>query len=444
MENQEFDKLFQAKLGGAQPLPFDPAAWDAVAPAVSAFNSGGGGWSSGALAALLSAVVIAALIPWYVVSPPVELTTSGAFAEQATSSAGIVESAANYSASNANSASLASTAFVNPNADKADPSQGNATTVLTDDKTGNSALVPHPVSNEASAIAVSTNSSTSARKAVKASAEPNTDRDDELYHRMNRGLVASTSEMLPPVGNEEDANAIAFHGLASGVPDFALAMREKSKVETIKNRFKPSSFEFIGGPLWSHGLVNSGDPNRGSNGFGGFAGIGASWWLSNSFSFNANVVTNVRSGLNSEKLFRSEPDDNDNRFDSATVRTSLLTSVDVPLYFKYSFGWTPELAFRNSVLFGMEYSIPVFSATETVEGSKKSTDWLGSPTGFNHSLALTLGYEYACNERIRLGIRGTLGLFDMTDDSHFGYSVVDRNNQLRLTVGYQLGKLAAH
>ncbi|MGD1845113.1 MAG: hypothetical protein ACFB10_06940 [Salibacteraceae bacterium] len=449
MENKEFDQLFQAKLGGAQELPFDPAAWEAVAPSVEALNKGGGGWSSGALAALFSALLVAVVVPWLVVEPSGQLASHSiaegnqqwideisTTASNATALVGFEEQETSTNVSNALPQKSTATDKDNSSTPvKAAPNLANATTSSAENKTtpattarreGNTAL--------SSSIIEPTNS-----KILS------TSKDDELFQRLNHGLLASNSDQItPPNGEDGDLNYLHLMGVNAATPEFSPANRTFIGPDEARRRFAPASIHLVFGPALTRGLINTGDPLRGSNGYGGFGGVQANWSLSSSFSFNAGVAASIRNGLNSVEEYRSAPDANDNRFDSARVASQWLTSIDIPLYFQYAFGWSPQLAYRNQIGVGMEYSIPVFRTTETTTPDSEKTDWLGRPEGFNPNLALRIHYQYALNERLRLGMRASFGMFDMTDDSHFGYSVVDRNSQLRLLVNYKLGRLSAH
>lgn len=208
------------------------------------------------------------------------------------------------------------------------------------------------------------------------------------------------------------------------------------------NWLRHVSIGLTGGVTTSQGFLNTG-ANRAGISAAPSAGLRLTYLMNEQVDLESGLSLNYRNGLNSKITYLTSRDFNNNISYYTTQSSLALLYMDFPLHLTYKYT-------KHSFIVGMQYGQLINTRTEmadiketgtgtTVEQTNKH--WEKNDGRFSSfDLAGLFGYDFSITDRIKIGARYNLGLFDVTDDNFFGNSVRDKNNQLRIFAEYKILK----
>ena len=221
---------------------------------------------------------------------------------------------------------------------------------------------------------------------------------------------------------------------------------EKTKAEKpLKDRINWLRHVSIGvsvGANISQGLRNTGT-SRAAISTRPVGGVRVAYQLNEQVDIETGLLYDYRAGVNSktETLISRDISKNVNHY--STNSTLSLHYLDIPLQLTYKHR-------KHSIVVGIQYC-PLVNIHSEIKNTKdengsvvveQTTKQFSKNDGrfASYDLMGTFGYEYEITDRLKICGRYNLGLFDVTDDSSFGNSVRDKNNQVRIMIDYRFVK----
>lgn len=221
--------------------------------------------------------------------------------------------------------------------------------------------------------------------------------------------------------------------------------KEKEAGMPLKDRLnwlRHISLGVSGGVNISQGFVNTGNARAGLSAEP-VGGLRIAYQVNQQVDIETGLLYDSRSGLNSKITSLVSRDLSTNKAYYSSNTTLSLYYIDLPLNLTYKYG-------KHSFIVGMQYAHLINTRnkiTDTKEENgvsaveKTVKGWSKNDGRFSSfDLAGIFGYEYAITDRLKVCGRYNYGLFDVTDDSSFGNSVRDKNNQFRVMIDYRFMK----
>jgi len=227
-----------------------------------------------------------------------------------------------------------------------------------------------------------------------------------------------------------------LESLGSSLLSEATLENRNEHMEPLINALKKVEVGISAGVMGVNGFENNQSAKEPA-GLGGYASVYGRYYFNSRLFGQTGATLHARGNLASVAPTQTTPTE------IIATRTTSVAYLDIPIEVGYRFGA------RHSVTFGLAYAPLITSRYQTEStdvlssGDADNTQIVGrgfSKTGFaNFDVAGLIGYQIQLTNRLdgTLGLR--YGLFDITDNNHFGTGVIDdRNHQVKVGINYRL------
>lgn len=265
---------------------------------------------------------------------------------------------------------------------------------------------------------------------------------------LNAGNVSTTSTILNTILNESSTSNFASSNLQTNsnqigfgnekiqlglMPIYSLSTLGSADALLQNPEFAPETpmlaiirkieLSLEAGALLANGFKGN-SVSKAPFGFGYYAGTSAKYHFKPRMYLYSGLILNQRNAIMSSEV----------NANGKTRTLNNITYLDFPIHFGY------RMAARHSVSFGMTFSPLVLSSSTIAANADALGVKQNNTAGLaNFDVAGTINYNFNLSQRLDFDATFRYGLFDITDDSYFGTSLIDdRNHQFRIGLSYQL------